>query len=236
VSTAGSTEIDASTGEGRVTVSVIGGFDWRRWLGSVESAADLLEFGRAAGIGQKTEVADPAEALWKDMNEKAPDELVGVEDHKLGLVVGAIVLPAKVDATVLADDKPAVSDGDAMGVAAEILEDLLRPSEGSFGVDHPLDLAKFPEVEGEGGWLGERQEIAEESHSTGIERHFETFQEKAAKEAGENVNREEESGSTSDPVSIWCETATRHDAVQMGMMSQRLPPAMENGNHAGLSA
>ena len=78
----------------------------------------------AASVGEEAEVANAAEALGQDVREKAAHELVGVQRHRLGLVLGAIILPSKADAAILAIEKTAVGDGDAMRVATEIIEDL----------------------------------------------------------------------------------------------------------------
>jgi hypothetical protein len=56
---------------------------------------------------------------------------------------------------VLTIEKPAVGDGSAMGVAAEIVENLLRPAEGPLGVDHPLHLAQRLQMCGESRRVGE---------------------------------------------------------------------------------
>src|SRR5271165_2134250 len=63
-------------------------------------------------------------ALGQDVHEKAAHELVGVQRQRLGLVLGAIIVPPKADAAILAIEKTAVGDGDAMRVATEIIEDL----------------------------------------------------------------------------------------------------------------
>ena len=55
-------------------------------------------------------MANAAEALGQDMQEKAAHELVGVQRHRLGLVFGAIILPPKADAAILAIEKTAVGD------------------------------------------------------------------------------------------------------------------------------
>ena len=49
-----------------------------------------------------------------------------------------------------------------MGVAAEIVEDLLGAAERSFGVDDPFGLAQRSQMGGEGRRLGERGEVSEE--------------------------------------------------------------------------
>ena len=88
-------------------------------------------------------VADAVEALGQDVEEETADELVRRETHELlaGATIGAVVLPAEGDGLGVGGDEPAVRDGDAVGIAAEIGEDRFRPAEGSLGVDHPFGLA-----------------------------------------------------------------------------------------------
>src|SRR5438270_594492 len=85
----------------------------------------------AAGVRQKAEVTDATEPFRQHVEQKAADELIYLERHHLGVVVGAIILPTEPDATALASEEPTVSDRDTMGVAPEIFEDLLRATEGT---------------------------------------------------------------------------------------------------------
>ena len=50
-----------------------------------------------------------------------------------------------------------------MGVAAEIGQHLLRPAERRLGIDDPFKAARLGKQAGEGGWLGQAGEIAEEA-------------------------------------------------------------------------
>ena len=88
----------------------------------------------------------------------------------------AVVLPEEADGVVGHGDEPAVGDGDAVGVAAEIGEHLLGAAEGRLGVDHPVDPAQRRAVGGEGAGLGERSEIAEEAQSAVGEGGGEAFE------------------------------------------------------------
>ena len=133
-------QIDAMAGEDCVALAIIGGFDGRGRLRRLESSADGWKLGGAAGIRQEAEVTDAAEPFRQHVEQEATNELVSVERHHLGLVVGAIILPAEADATVLAGEEPAVGDRDAMGVASQIVEHLLRPAEGALGIDDPFDI------------------------------------------------------------------------------------------------
>ena len=56
--------------------------------------------------------------------------IVGVDDHHLGLVVRAIILPTEVDVTLLAGEQPAIGDRDAMGIAPKIVQPLCGPPKG----------------------------------------------------------------------------------------------------------
>jgi hypothetical protein len=49
-----------------------------------------------------------------------------------------IILPAEGDLVVLEGDEAMVGDGDAMGVAAEIAEDVMGTAERGFGIDDPI--------------------------------------------------------------------------------------------------
>ena len=68
-------------------------------------------------------------------------KLVGVERHCLGFVADAVILPAEADAAVLACEGTTIGDGDAMGIAAEIVEHLFGSAERAFGVDDRGDAA-----------------------------------------------------------------------------------------------
>ena len=49
-----------------------------------------------------------------------------------------IILPAKGNLVVLESDEAMVGDGDAMGIAAEIAENMMRATKRGFGIDDPV--------------------------------------------------------------------------------------------------
>ena len=61
-----------------------------------------------------------------------------------------IVSPAEGDAIVLEGHEAMIGDGDAMGVAGQVVENLFGTAEGWLGVDDPVLLAKLPEEVAEG--------------------------------------------------------------------------------------
>ena len=138
-------------------------------------------------------MADAVDAVRQGVQEKAPNELVGVEGHDLRLSMMPVVLPAEGNATVIAHiEEPRVRDGNPMGVAAEIGQHLLRPAEGRLDIDDPFDLAELAQPAGEGRGLCKAGEIAEECEFAGVEGGLQFFQEPAAEKARENTDREVE--------------------------------------------
>jgi hypothetical protein len=73
----------------------------------------------ALGGGVEADVADLVEAIWQYMLNEAPEELDRVE----GLDI--VAAGAEDDALVGGVEQTAVGDADAMGVAAEIGDDVL---------------------------------------------------------------------------------------------------------------
>jgi hypothetical protein len=73
-------------------------------------------------------VSNAVEASWQHVEEKAPDAFRRAERHRLLtlLAIGSIVLVAKAHVPVVDVEQPLVGDGAAMGIAADIVEYLLR--------------------------------------------------------------------------------------------------------------
>ena len=114
-------------------------------------------------IGHPAAVTDALKPRRQRVDEKTPDELIGAERHgaRFLLVLVAIVLPLESDAAIGGRQKALIGNGHAVGVSAEVLEDLLRPAERRLGVDDPLFLAQWHQILGELGWFGERFQLAE---------------------------------------------------------------------------
>ncbi|ESY64380.1 hypothetical protein X743_31420 [Mesorhizobium sp. LNHC252B00] len=81
----------------------------------------------------------------------------------------AIVLPAEADLSLVQAHEAAVGDGDAMGVAAQIGEDLFGTAERGLGVDDPFDAFQSSQLGAESGRVGQAGEIAEEAKLAGVE-------------------------------------------------------------------
>src|ERR1035441_10570467 len=89
-------------------------------------------------VGQEAVVADALKAGRNGVLQEAADELVGGEGHHLGLVAVPVILPLEGNLVVFESQEAPVGDGHAVGIAAEIRQDMLWSTEGGLGVDHPL--------------------------------------------------------------------------------------------------
>src|SRR6266705_1817513 len=102
--------------------------------------------------------------LWQNVEQEAPDELVGAERH--GAVprrpVAAVILVAEGHAALVESNEATVRDGDAMGVAGEIGKHCFWPGEGRLGVDEPVLALERREMRGEGLTTTQVLDLAEE--------------------------------------------------------------------------
>jgi hypothetical protein len=205
----------------------------RRWnIQQLPAECQLLG---AVTVGKKAVMANAVEPVGQGVEEKAPDELVGVQGHDLRLAVVAIILPVEGDVFVGHADQSGVGDGNTVGIAAEIGQHLGGSAEGRLGKDDPFELAQFAQPAIEGRSLGETGKIAEEAEIAGCEGGAELIEEQPAEEAREYTHRQEEAGSAADPArSIRRRAAARHDAMNMGMMLQGLAPSVKHGDQANL--
>ena len=71
------------------------------------------------------------------MKQEPPQEFLGGHRHQPLLAVG-IVFPAEGDLAFGKVHDPVVGNSDAMGIAGQVMEDMFGPTEGPFGVDHPI--------------------------------------------------------------------------------------------------
>ncbi len=188
-------------------------------------------------IRHEAEGADAVEAIRQDVEQKAADELVHLQSHHFGRATIAIVLPGEADMSVIEADETGVGDGDTVGVAAEISEDLCRTTKGLLGVDDPVGLAHSRELRGERRGIGQWCEIAEEAELTGGERLRQLLEKQTAKDQRKRFDRQEEPGTSGNPArSIGRDATAGNDAMEMWVMSQRLTPRMQNGETADLRA
>src|SRR5580658_1702761 len=99
----------------------------------------------AVPVGEQSKVPNLDEAGRQGMEQEAADELSGLKSHRAASVVVPGVAPAKAHLSVLEADEPSVGDGDPMGVASQILQNMLGSAKRRLGVDHPGFSSKASE-------------------------------------------------------------------------------------------
>ena len=143
-------------------VDSLDGIDRDEWhCKQFADACVILDAGLAR---EPTVITDTVEALRQDMHQEAADELVGIERHQLVSpgTFDAVVLPLEGDAVVVERDQAPVGDGDAVGVAREIVQHFLGATERPFAVDDPFAVAQRSQIGGKGSCIGQGNVLAEE--------------------------------------------------------------------------
>lgn len=92
---------------------------------------------------KKSEVANAHEALWKQMKQKAAQEFLCRQWQLFLHVSMRTVSPGECNFSILERNQAMVGNGHSMGVAAEIFENLLRPAEWAFAVNHPMGAVEI---------------------------------------------------------------------------------------------
>lgn len=191
----------------------------------------------ALAVGEKAVIADADETLREDMKEKAADELHRLEEQGALLVRVGVVLPTKGDLAVLNQEQSPVGDGDPVGVASEVLEDLLGAAEGRFSVDDPVFGAELFLPASPASASRQGLELAMEREFSLREGLLEIAEELAAKEATQGADREEEVLAAGDPSpAIQRQTATGDHSVKMRMVVQVLSPGVQDEQEADRGA
>src|SRR5690349_24055614 len=95
-----------------------------------------------------------------------------------------------------------VGDGDAVGGAAEILQDVLGPAEGWFGVDDPVFAEERTQPGREELGMGERREFSGQVQLTTFEGRLQAGDELATKHAPQYGDGKKEARVRSNPAGV----------------------------------
>src|SRR3981189_2342300 len=143
-------------------------------------------------VAEEAIVPDAVKPVRQHMNEEAADELPTIQRHRLLAVAVPVILPAEPDLAVVHGQQPVVGDGDTVGVASYIVEDLGWPGERPLRVDHPLGVPNWRQMARERGRFMKGAVRGEELQLTGGEGLFQIVQEQASKHPREHCDRQEE--------------------------------------------
>ncbi|HMH07922.1 MAG TPA: hypothetical protein VK579_14675 [Terriglobales bacterium] len=201
----------------------------------MESGEAPWQQGGAPAVGEEAEVADADEALGEQVNEEAAQELIAREGHHFLLIVVGRVTPAKGNLAVRQSDESVVGDGDAVSIAAEILQHVLGSAEGWFGVDDPIFAEERTQPGSEELGMGEGCEFSGQVQLTAFKGRLQAGDELATKHASQYSNGKEEAWVGSNPAGVIArESAGGNDTVDMGMKLEFLVPGVEHAEEANV--
>src|SRR5258705_12026180 len=103
-----------------------------------------------------------------------------------------VVLPAESDLTVGKSHQPMIRDGNAMRIARQVMENVLRTAEGRLGVHHPVLTEQRAKKRAEGRLLCEGLKSAGEAQLSFSESFLQPGGELSSEDAAEHLHRQEE--------------------------------------------
>ena len=217
-------------------------FWWQFWGGwqvgrSPQELEAKWQESRASPVSQKAEVADAHEARGKHVEQEAAQELLDGQGHQALLVAVCGISPAEGDLVPRKGDQSMIGDRHAVGVAAEITENVFGTTEGRLAVDHPVLPEEGAEERSECLRFRQKLEFPVEGELAIVEGLPESGDKLAAEDSTQHLDGEKEAIARGDPaLVIGGETAGRNHTMQMGMMLEFLTPGMEHAEEADFGA
>lgn len=95
-------------------------------------------------IGKKSVMTNAVETVWQSVKPETADELISIERHHILFAAVAIILPSECDTIAIDADEAGIGDGDTVGVASEIGQNLSGSREGRLGIHHPVNAPCIP--------------------------------------------------------------------------------------------
>lgn len=120
-----------------------------------ESETEWKEF-CSLPVSEEAEVADAHKTTRQQVQEEASQKLFDGQSHQPLLVAVSGVAPTKGYVALGESNQPAVGDGHAVGVCAEISQHMFWPAERPFGVNDPVVTEQYPQPRGEGARFRQR--------------------------------------------------------------------------------
>jgi|SRR5687768_2677957 len=104
----------------------------------IEKCSALRQHLFFRAVGQKAKVTDAHEAIGQNVKQEAADEFLGIKDDGLFSIPIFSISITQGDQALLDVEDAIVGESDAMGVAAEVIENGVRRAEGLFRIDDPV--------------------------------------------------------------------------------------------------
>ena len=114
-------------------------------------------------VGEKAEVTYADKARRQRVEKEASNEFFRGQGHDLTLVAIPAIAKGKCDDSVFDAEDAIIGNGDAMGIAAKVVEDFVGSAERSLGVNDPWFFIKLSNQSVESGLGLERSSLAWEN-------------------------------------------------------------------------
>src|SRR6202008_5203600 len=122
-----------------------------------------------------------------------------------------------------------------MRVAAQVFQDVLRPTERGLRVDDPLRTCGRRQVARELPRLQQRRQLVEKAQRLALVGAAKLGEEDSTEQPRQHAHRQEEARAAPYPaLAVGAQPAARHDTVQVRVMEQVLTPGVEDGDEADL--
>ena len=139
----------------------------------------------ALEVGHKAKVTDTDKAFGQNVREETSDELVCGEIHDAWSVTGLAIDVSELNLIAVETDEAVVGDRHAMGVTAQIPENLFGTAEGRFGIDDSGVDVKTPNPGTETDRIFQGLKLWRETDLVGGDKVFEAVEKLAAKDTTE---------------------------------------------------
>jgi hypothetical protein len=112
-------------------------------------------------VGQEAEVADAHKSQRQQVEQKPTQELLDREAHDPLAVLGRVSPPER-DLAIRERHQSVIGDSNAVGIGAEVAEDVFRTAKRWLAVDHPILAEQQAKAGREDSWFSEGSELAVE--------------------------------------------------------------------------
>ncbi len=200
-------------------------------LRHAEQVAAHSELFLTVAVSQKPVIANAPEPVQQQQQE-TPDEFPGAEGHRFDLVASAIVFPLEPDLIVFDVEQAVIGDGDAVGIAAHVIEHLPGSCERSFGIDNPIALFQAGQMPGELRPFPERFQSAEELKFPASNALSRDSRKAGGTEKTEPGPARKVQPAGNPTITTKRRSAAGHDAMQVRMKLEVLSPTVQYGKEA----
>jgi hypothetical protein len=129
----------------------------------LKESVSVLEFGLNISRCHQAKMSNADKPVREDVEEEAPDELLGSESDEPGGARVFVIPGTEGDRLPIKGKEPLVGDGYPVSVMAEVAEDMPGPTEGRFGVDDPLGSPESSDPPFEDRWVSPVGDVAGEA-------------------------------------------------------------------------